>query len=172
MRTFVDWLHSARERSAQLVHWSFVDGTPLQNDIPVMAAELVRDEVRALAAENAALREALSAKTEECERFIALEREASSERGLWRKSGRELYDALEKQNAKVRELSLALKPFCFLIPDEDGDKIDGLPDGHGFEIIWAFDGDDGCGPCDFTAGHVRRARAALSRDPDSEGGNG
>lgn len=31
---------------------------------------------------------------------------------------------------------------------------------------------DGCGPCDFTAGHVRRARAALSRDPDSEGGNG
>lgn len=139
----------------------------LEDHVACLQAERNR-----LTAENAALREALSAKTEECERFIALEREASSERGLWRKSGRELYDALEKQNAKVRELSLALKPFCFLIPDEDGDKIDGLPDGHGFEIIWAFDGDDGCGPCDFTAGHVRRARAALSRDPDSEGGNG
>ena len=57
-------------------------------------------------------------------------------------------------------LAQAIKPFLYLKdPEIEGDPLEGLPDGHGFNVVWDFDSEDGA--CQFTAGQIRRARAAI-----------
>lgn len=73
---------------------------------------------------------------------------------------------LLEQLDKLRQVAAAFK---FDKPDVDdgGDTLEGLPDGHGFSLIWADDSEDededggGCGRCCVTAGQIRRLREVL-----------
>ena len=68
----------------------------------------------------------------------------------------------EKAERERDALAEAIKPFLYLKnpdPDEDGDPLEGLPDGHGFTVVWDFESE--VGSCQFTAGQIRRARAAI-----------
>lgn len=72
--------------------------------------------------------------------------------------------ALTASEARVKELEEALKPFVNLVAkNEDGeleDQLEGLPDGHAFNVFWRT---DGCGDKSpwVSARHFHRARAAL-----------
>lgn len=68
---------------------------------------------------------------------------------------------LEKAAANLNK---ALRPFLFLFErDEFGredDQLDGLPDAHGFEVVWETDDMDKA-PI-ITVGQVKRAREAVA----------
>jgi hypothetical protein len=68
-------------------------------------------------------------------------------------------DRIERERDALAE---AIKPFLYLKspdPNEAGDPLEGLPDGHGFLVVWDMDSEGGA--CQFTAGQIRRARAAI-----------
>lgn len=82
--------------------------------------------------------------------------------------------AMRTENARLRE---ALKPFASpkFTTDEEGQDdialrgINGevcIPDGHGYELVWADETKGG--RVVITAGQIRRARAALARTPAAE----
>lgn len=72
---------------------------------------------------------------------------------------------------RVNELEKALKPFLFLFDRNDEgkaeDQLEGLPDSHGFELVWETDEFDKA-PV-ITAGQVRIARTALSHGEKTDG---
>lgn len=68
---------------------------------------------------------------------------------------------LRRERDALRE---ALRPFVNLVAkDEEGqpsDELEGLPDGHAFDVAWRMDGTGNKSPW-VSAGQFRRARAAL-----------
>ena len=71
-----------------------------------------------------------------------------------------------EKDARIRELEEALRPFVNLVAkNEEGeidDQLQGLPDGHAFDVCWRFDGEGDKSPW-VSAGQFRRACAALSQ---------
>ena len=67
-------------------------------------------------------------------------------------------DRLREENEKLRK---ALMPFARLrriFGGKEPDDFPGMPDSHGYAIVWVMEEH---GRCDLTLGHFRRARRAL-----------
>lgn len=76
-------------------------------------------------------------------------------------------------------LAEALRPFLNLFAKDDegqpSDELEGLPDGHAFEVVWRSENGFGSPPEKpdqsapwISAGQVRRARAALRAYEESK----